>query len=393
MSKQTHKKKLMLDVDSDSIHPLNNLNQSPNNHCESDQNVINLTNRIEDLNKTVKTNCPLYINSVDTGSSGSIFESNHDTYIKISNLPYDSYVLRKSKKTGITCETIQHKMNVSLNEINNSLKYEELAKIFQHNIMRVISGSHCKRIYNDTHFVANKMVVEKVNGVTLDEALITNSMNEHELIICVLQLIYILTYANLNGYFHNDITCNNIMIYYIEQNKLNLDKLCLSDRMIECKFVPAKNMRKLPIVKLIDFSYSEYIDKQYLDDNNLVVIGEPQQILKMIRNKLRSNLDLSLFNTIHNYFNELNKHNFELQMQYLELDAGMTTGFRTLTREEIINLAMSKVFVDASLLNCFDRLKQFFSENTQYGISINISTILESGENNYEHSDIFRLFV
>jgi serine/threonine protein kinase len=202
-------------------------------------------------------------------------------------------------------------------------------------------------------------------------------MTEQELLHCVMQLVYILSYANLYGYFHNDITCNNVMIYFSDNSNLSLNKLFLLDNIVHCNFSTTETMKKLPVVKLIDFSYSEYIDYNATPElRENVVVGEPQQILKMIKNKTNKIKVLKnsvIFNKIYNLFDKLNVENPILRFKYTELDDQMSSvGFRTLTKQEILELSIPKSFAETTLLNCFSELRQVLHNNPSVGMSINI---------------------
>lgn len=393
---ETHKSSLFLEIDTNDIYTNNYIGQnlsplalSPTSHmsnspiikrlntCNDDGRVLQLTREMENLNGSITKQCSIHHESekIDSGSSATIYEmsGNPNLYVKISNLPYDSYMLSKSNQPGITCETIGDRLNVSINEISNALKYEKLSYAFPQNIMRIESAERCKKSYNGSPFFANKFIVEKVNGATLDKAI--NVMSEQELICCVMQLVYILSYTNMHGYFHNDVTCNNVMIYYGEHNTLTFNKLFLFDNIIHCNF---HNARKLPIVKLIDFSYSEHINYNTIPQmGNNVVIGEPQQILKMIKNRLnRASTQLKnsvMFRQIYELFDLISDGNPMLKFKYSELEAQISSvGFRTLTESEIIDMSISKQFAETTLLKCFKDLKQTFDRNMLYGISINI---------------------
>lgn len=393
----THKSSLFLEIDTDDTYTNNymNNNLSPfalspasytpithtvrkSNVCDDDDGrILYLTREMENLNNSTTKQCTIHHESekVGMGSSASIYEmsGNPNSYVKISNLPYDSYMLSKSIPSGITCEMVGDRLNVSINEIKNALKYEKLSYAFPHNIMRIESAERCQKSYNGSPFFANKFVIEKVSGTTLDKAI--DVMTEQELICCVMQLVYILSYANMHGYFHNDITCSNVMIYYGENDNLMFNKLFLLDNIIHCNF---HTTSKLPIVKLIDFSYSEYINYNAIHQmKDSVVIGEPQQILKMIKNRLNrapEHLRNSLmFQQIYDLFELINAENSLLKFKYLELEAQMSSvGFRTLTESEIINLSIPKHFAESTILKCFRDLKQIFEMRVSYGIAINI---------------------
>lgn len=393
-----YKSSLFLEIDTDDTYPSNYILQnlspiamSPTTHsprkifntrhiCDDDERVLQLTREMENLNDSVTKKCSIHHESekIGSGSSANIYKmsGNPNLYVKISNLPYESYMLSKSNQAGITCETIGDRLNVSMKEIGNSLKYEKLSYAFPHNIMRIESAERCQKSYNGSPFFVNKFIIEKVIGTTLDKAI--DVMSEYELICCVMQLVYILSYTNMHGYFHNDITCNNVMIYYGDITTLMFNKLFLFDNIIHCNFQVNGMISKLPIVKLIDFSYSEYINYNAIHQmQNNVVIGEPQQILKMIKNRLNRASPLLknqiIFNQIHDLFDLISNGNPILKFKYQELDAQISSvGFRTLTQSEIMDVAILKQFAETTLLNCFVELKQIFATNSAYGISINV---------------------
>lgn len=347
--------------------------------CEYDDRVAKLSREIEILNNTITHDCSAehISHKMSTGSSANIYKmsGNPNVYMKISNLPYDSYKLSKSNVSGIGCDTLGDKLHVSLNEINNSLKYEKLIHAFPRNIMRIEHAECCKKNYYGKSFIANKFLIEKVNGVTLNEAL--NTMTENELICCLIQLVYIFTYANMQGYFHNDITCDNIMIYY-DVDTMVLNKLFLLDDIVICSFHTNEFIPRLPIVKLIDFSYSEYIDYSSQIMTNKVIVGEPQQIIKILKYKLFIKespiYNSSILNRINALFNLLAEQNEFLKFKFNELNNNeAVTGFRTMTNQEIINMNIPKNFAEQTLLTIFYELLTICNTGDNYGVFIEIT--------------------
>jgi hypothetical protein len=401
---ENHKSNLFLEIDTDTHNDKGNWhafqNLSPASHtpktisptsslsfdldydlqnCVGDPELMLLRKKeLEELNLSVTKKCSnnRVGEKIGQGSSASVYEmsGNPNAYLKISDLPYDSYSLFNGN--AINCDVLERKFDISIKEIENSLIYSRLVYAFPANIMKVESAERCQKNYGHSSFMANQFVLEKIVGHALDDVI--GTMSEQELICCVLQLVYILTYANINGYFHNDLTCNNIMIYYGE-NSLVLNRLNLADNLISLHFNTNSTMSNLPIVKLIDFSYSTHIN---LNTNptmiNKVVIGEPQQIIKMIKNKLErlsplpSTATSRLFQTIHTLFDRLNSGNDFLQFRYHELNNKTSSvGFRTLGDDEIKEMAITSEFANNTLLGCFSELEPLVN-NANYGIIINI---------------------
>lgn len=146
-----------------------------------------------------------------------------------------------------------------MNKNSNSLKYAELATIFPLNIMRVYDTTRCK---NNQGIFTNIIEMEKVKGITLNEFI--NILNleletdKYKLFSCILQLIYITLYANFNGYIHNDLATNNIMIYEYDKNfilkELNINKISFGIEFVNYNQNQNQNQHQIstiPVIKLI----------------------------------------------------------------------------------------------------------------------------------------------
>ena len=356
---------------------LNNDNTNKSNivlNCVStNEEEMNKTNEelklFQEQIKNITNDCDIYTNPTNTsGSSGTIYETT-DGYIKYSELPLQTSQLFNK---NINCSTLQLKINKSINENANSIKFAELGRIFPFNIMKIYSTSQCKNKSNSlqNESFSNIINMEKIQGITLGDFLTnldleTNEGN-YELMCCLLQLIYIMMYANYNGYIHNDLTTSNIMVYYIYE-QFELDKLNINENNIKILFKNEEKL-KIPIIKLIDFSYSTYINPQTL--KNKILFGETVQAIKIILNKLKilKKIDTSKLSKkspieiIDTQINECFEESI-LSGYFAEMEINKSSnGYRLLPENKIISLALNKT-TENSLVEFFSKLFQFIDHN------------------------------
>ena len=364
----------MLKLDTDQIEP-NIIN------CIGDIGKINeKKNKLDHLNATITNNCSKYedYEEIGHGSYGRIYSmsGNPYNYLKISDMPYDSYSLLYSTNS-IECEELESKLDKAINEVENTTKYAKLSYVFPLNIMYIDSAERCMKQYDQHSFVANKFIIEKIDGKTLYDSIV--DMNETEIIYCLLQLIYVTLYANLHGYFHNDLSCSNIMLCYNNDvNNLWLDQLVINNKLILFNFNKKQIIKNIPIVKLIDFSYSTYINFDSDDLKDKIIVGEPQHIVKVLKNKLEcishtsasSILFTEIYKIIDNFTQSGNQQDVYID---LEINSCSTGGFRILTYNNIIQTAIDRTFIN-KIIDSIYLLKDTINSK-KIGISVNIIDI------------------
>lgn len=324
---------------------------------EEKQKIEKKMELFENHNNKISNKCDVLSNPVNTnGSSGTIYNSDSENeYVKFSDLPLETSKLFNKK--DINCSVLEMKIDKSINENLNSIKYAELNQIFPFNIMEVYDATQCKNNYG---MFSNIITIEKINGITLSDFLASLDFNKTEdtkqLICCVIQLIYIITYANLHGYVHNDLTTSNILVYF-QPMPFELNGLVIDDSDIKIKFNNEYLNDLIPTVKIIDFSYSTWINPDLL--NNKIIFGETIQAIKMIINKLQIlKKNCILLNTLHKLINQC-LINTELAEYFVEMDIDISSfnGYRLFTDDKIISLAPNN-----SITHC---LKYFFHNMSQ----------------------------
>jgi len=366
--------KFTLDID-DISEQIDKLNCQADNLDEKIDTENELT-LFENKNNTINNKCENYTNIInDNGSSGTIYEYD-GKYIKFSNLPLE--VSKLFSKYDIKCNTLKMKINKAINENVNALKFAELAKVFPLQIMNIYSSSECK---NDNGLFSNIMLIEKVEGITLGEFLTKINLNNendlYDLISCLLQLIYITTYANFNGFVHNDLTISNIMIYYSNQ-KIVLNKLKINKNLININLNKSFNT---PIVKLIDFSYSTYIEPNKI--YNKIIFGETIQIVKIIRNKLKLlHKHCHILEIIDAFLDKcIENTNFYDFIAELDVDIYSSNGYRLLSNNKIIELTFDHSIKEC-ILNFYNDLSKILHEKFNNFFNINISNLIHYNDEN-----------
>jgi hypothetical protein len=173
----------------------------------------------------------------------------------------------------------------AFNEKNNCLKYYELAKIFNNNFIKIIyinqgffkddNIADIKYNFNNSinsgiypNLISPPSTIIFMNYLDNSKNLrnIIN-INEFELFKVYLVLFYIFSFANLNGYYHNDFKTDNIMV---KQQKNNI----ILDQIKNIKIELDNNYN--PII--IDYSNSKKVESSFPFDIyllSLMMIGNP----------------------------------------------------------------------------------------------------------------------
>ena len=106
--------------------------------------------------------------------------------------------------------------------------------------------------------------------------------NKNELDYIIIQLFYILLYANINGYYHNDLKCNNIIIYYNNIHEITYNQLFNYNITIRSESPKGKSLG-IPVVKLIDFFSSTFINpirEVYYITDFISILSNIEDVLK-----------------------------------------------------------------------------------------------------------------
>jgi len=145
--------------------------------------------------------------------------NNNNELLKIS---YNNIRKVKMDNKTINCKDGIKQINDIINENNNNIIYTKLIKIFPLHILSSKRLEEClvapitksesifeidkgeassKKIIDIfSQQITNIYTMKKITGVTLD-TFIQNMTDENELDYIIIQLFYILLYANINGYY------------------------------------------------------------------------------------------------------------------------------------------------------------------------------------------------
>jgi hypothetical protein len=340
-----------------------------------------------EYNNSIQNQCNIYNiiqnKKLYNGSTGMIysFPSDPTKLIKISNMPYETHKFIESRKnSGIICNEIDKKIFYSINEVRSSLLFSKLNKVFPHNIMKIFNSEQCK--YDNNVYFSNAFIIENVRGITFDKLFENISLvSDHNfMLICTLQLLYVTLYANINGYYHNDLKFNNIIIdinsgifeLYYDTITINQKKIILH---IKNKF---SSSLFVPIVKLIDFGTSLH----YKSDK--IIIGETFHIIDKIINKLAQlNIHNDYLLKIKQLLNQLITDDLDDLLNEENIGAiDSIIGFRLLSYEEIQNMNQSVTF--DNIFNALQEIKNFINL-----IRTNISMFIID-ESDHRIADIYK---
>ena len=226
----------------------------PLNKCAGSPEEVELYNiKIENLkkmNNTKRNDCINVCNQsiYKSGQNANICNYDSTNLMKLSSMVKPALL---AENMAEDCSRKIKMIDDIFNEEDNIKKFSELKDIFPQHILSLEHIEKCNYIDSKDYnkYFTNIFKLEKINGITLTE-FITNHYDEKTFYYIIIQLFYVMLYANINGYYHNDLNIDNVMIYYNNINHLSYEQL--------------KNYKitvgdiNLPIIKLIDYSSSTY---------------------------------------------------------------------------------------------------------------------------------------
>ena len=154
-------------------------------------------------------------------------------------------------------------------------------KYYEHNFVKYYSLKHDCKIENkkkslesstdsidsedsnDDEYLVNQMVLDKVNGVNIDEYM----FDEEDLLLILKQFIYIVTNLNINGCFHNDVKLKNMMVEKrYDVDNLELKFINKEENIFFNNLTLFKSLDKdyFPLLKFVDYSLSFVSNKKNL---------------------------------------------------------------------------------------------------------------------------------
>jgi len=230
-------------------------------------------------------------------------------YGYINNIINDkNKILKQTKGIKKFIETIENKFYPATfynymdmyddikNEDKNVLNYVKLKKIFPDNFIEL----HGMFKTRNNIYYQNNYIYEKIDGNTLKYAIENKIMNDKELNLFFSQLIYIITYSNINKLFHNDIKSDNIM-YKKVNNIIKYDNLLIDK--YKCNLEIEMTEYFTPV--LIDYDISKQTEKynQYpVELINIIIILSTLKnnpLLELLTgffdDKLLNELDICIF--------------------------------------------------------------------------------------------------
>lgn len=187
-------------------------------------------------------------------------------------------------------DSIEHLISDVANEPDNVKHFSSLYEQFPKNILRLHDYFTCK----NNNYYQHNYVMDRVTGCTLNDYIKYVTINTSDQCAILVQVLYIILYANLSGLYHNDITSKNTMIDH-DKSDLTLDCLILGKNKITVEF------KNIHIIKIIDYGLCRNTHKVQMFPIELY------QVVNMFNNLFPEN-DMMLnniFQYIYSYADEL----------------------------------------------------------------------------------------
>lgn len=143
---------------------------------------------------------------IGSGNFGKVYKKDNKTAIKISSmLKKINYFVEKSDVDSVVVDNLMKDFD---NEHQQILSFSELKTTFPNNILDIYE---VKLSYVEGKlFPSTIITMEYIEGVSLDKFIAVSSASKVNKIVH--EIMTMLMYANLSGYFHNDISHKNIIV-------------------------------------------------------------------------------------------------------------------------------------------------------------------------------------
>jgi serine/threonine protein kinase len=242
---------------------------------------------------------------IGTGAFGTVSDNSDGTVTKFSE--GFKQLRNEMDKHGCTPDNVGD-MEDRFNDLNNEIVqndiFSALNEIFPKNIVKFYKNKsqYCKTSHDTNNITekATELIFNKIEGMTLHEYLKTIP-SYYDVILLVIQLLYILCYSNIQGIFHNDLNSGNIIVSTIyNNNKLDGIKLGGIDILYNLE-----DNNFIPVPVLIDFTFSKkIIDKNKIPVEMSIIMETIDNILKQESIDLGSSTNTFL-QTVIDYTTEL----------------------------------------------------------------------------------------
>jgi|SaaInlStandDraft_4_1057021.scaffolds.fasta_scaffold04249_3 serine/threonine protein kinase len=185
-----------------------------------------------------------------------------------------------------------------INECDQIIKYGSLISYFPNNIIKIFNT--CTSFVENNIFPVNIIYMEHITGNIMSNY-ITNMPddNANEVISLIRQLLAILLYCNLCGYYHNDVNLHNILVQKCNLTDvvINFNDVFQNSDISHNSFITIQNVSNIPV--LVDYSFSKFIDKKILFPIECVML------LSVIKINTKCITLLSWMNKIDNILSQL----------------------------------------------------------------------------------------
>ena len=250
------------------------------------------------------------------------------------------------KKTPEVVDQVYNLLNDVEMEPQNMFRFSELNYIFPHNFVRVYSHSRSKSLpyYQDNYIMDRIYGFDLVDYVNKSK----DPFFEDTIMSLFMQGVYIIAYSNMNGYFHNDIKGNNIMVSSSEyKDVLHYKELIIGKYQILMDIFGSRKK----VLKLVDYGNSKYTSKK-----NLIPI-EIATLCTVFKSCFKDYIS----NDMYQVFKKFDIYTQEACDSEIITWTRNNVSLSTLEMYETIS-PINEKNIDV-LINCFEECKQFISKS------------------------------
>lgn len=269
---------------------------------------------------------------------------NPNKLIKQSYLLDQTNIFINRSTSDYLCEDLISAIDYTMNETKNNQVFSKLREVFPQHFINIevieelcIASGKRQNVYK----------MDYVQGTLLNNFISDSNTDDLMLKNIIKQIVYVLIYMNVHGYYHNDIKLDNIMIENITPTNLSYNQFDIQLELNEVK----------NIFKLIDYSTGVIIPDVSILEVQLI---DPIVILVEIKNcinKLNANSrfveSLKLIYTILKKLGELEQ--LEKLGELKELVNTSTPNLRLLNKQGImeksVKISKDKLYELVQLLN------------------------------------------
>lgn len=160
-----------------------------------------------------------------------------------------------------------------MNENDNNIRFSRLLNKFPEHFINILP---IEILCTATGLKQNIYQMDLIDGITLWKFIYSEETSDDLLENIIKQMVYVLTWLNINGYYHNDLKLDNIMIVSSTETNILYNQLDIKMELTNVKYV----------FKLIDYStaviFDELLTSAYAGSGNASHTHQASEAIELI---------------------------------------------------------------------------------------------------------------